>query len=311
LPGIAQEAGNRLHLSPPIVKDRQCNKAILFLILGTFSFGFSGVLIKLCRYPPAVIASFRMILAGLVLTPFCIGSLRSLVREKGFTGLLVLLIPGVLLGLHLQAWVLGLKRTYVASATFIFSINPVFFALLERLLYRRRISTFTYLSLFLVLAGAYWLFVLGDGRLGRTGDLLCLLATLLFVAYLLASRAVAGDVPHLTFIHLIYLWGGVVTLPFVLAAGQLARLDLTDAGSILALAGLALFPTLVGHTSSNYGVRHLAALTVSFFTLTEPVIATAAAALILNELPGVAEFPAYGLFIAATLLYLITSRAEL
>ena len=289
---------------------RQRRIALLFLTVGAVSFGFAGVLVKLCGFPPSVIASFRMILAGLAVAPFCLGQLRDFLREKGIPGFLLLLIPGLLLGLHFQAFIIGLKRTYVASATFIFSINPLFFALFERFLYKRRIPVYTYFCLAMVLGGAYWLFASGGGRLGQTGDLLCLLSTLLFVVYLLVSRRVSADVPHLLYIHVIYLWGGALTLPFALPGGALARVDVTALGSVLALLGLALFPTLIGHTSNNYGVRYLNPLTISFFTLTEPVIASVTAALILSEIPPYREFPSYALFLGATVLYLVKSRAR-
>jgi drug/metabolite transporter (DMT)-like permease len=131
---------------------------------------------------------------------------------------------------------------------------------------------------------------------------------LLFVIYLLVSRRISGDVPHLLYIHVIYLWGGLLTLPFSLAGGELFQVDITAVGSVLALLGLALLPTLVGHTSNNYGVRHLSSLTVSFFTLTEPMIASLSAALILSEIPPYREFPSYALFLGATVLYLVMSR---
>ena len=284
--------------------------ALIFLSVGAISFGFSSVLIKLCAFPAPVIASFRMILAGLVLTPLCLGQLKDLFRKRGISGFLLLLIPGLLLGLHFQAWIIGLKRTYVASATFIISINPLFFALFERFLYKRRIPGYAYISLAMVLGAAYWLFASKGGQLGQSGDFLCLLSTLLFVIYLLVSRRVSEDVPHLVYIHVIYLWGGLLTLPFALTGGGLGRVDVTDIGSVLALLGLALFPTLVGHTSNNYGVRHLNPLTVSFFTLTEPIIASITAALILSEIPPFREFPSYALFLGATVLYLLKSRGR-
>jgi drug/metabolite transporter (DMT)-like permease len=289
---------------------RQQRLALVFLAVGAVSFGFAGVLVKLCDFPPSVIASFRMILAGLAVAPFCLGQLRDLYRQRGIPGFLLLLIPGLLLGLHFQAFIIGLKRTYVASATFIFSINPLFFALFERFLYKKRIPVYTYIALAMVLGGAYWLFAAGGGRLGQTGDLLCLLSTLLFVIYLLVSRKVSGGVPHLLYIHVIYLWGGVLTLPFALAGGALGRVDVTAVGSVLALLGLALFPTLIGHTSNNYGVRYLSPLTISFFTLAEPIIASFTAALILSEIPPYREFPSYALFLGATVLYLVKSRGR-
>lgn len=297
----------------------QQRRAIAFILVGELCFGFSSVLTKICRYPPTVIAAFRMILAGLAVTPLCIGALRRLLRERGLGGLLLLAAPGAVLGVHFQAWVIGLKMTSVASASFLISINPVLFAVAERLIYGKRAAWFTWVSLAMVLGGSYWLLSLRGGRLGQLGDLLCLLSGLLFVVYLLFSRRVSGDVPHLPYIQLVYLWGGLVTVPFALLGiggagrgpwGDLGQVRLADTASLLALVALALFPTLVGHTSNNYGVRHLSPLTVSFFGLAEPVLGTLTAALFLGETPMAREFPAFGLLLAATVFYLLCSRGD-
>jgi drug/metabolite transporter (DMT)-like permease len=89
------------------------------------------------------------------------------------------------------------------------------------------------------------------------------------------------------------------------AGGGLQETSLADTASLLALLGLVLFPTLLGHTAANNAVRHFSPLTVSFFTLLEPVLATVIAALLLGELPAAAQVPAYLLFIAAAVLALL------
>ena len=288
--------------------------AFLFLTVGALCGSFAPIFIRLCRYPAPAVASLRMLLAGLLLLPFCLGDLRRTWRELGVPGFLRLLVPGLLLSAHLQCWVLGLGQTSVGNATFIFSLNPVLFALVERFGSRRPLPAYALASLGLAAAGALWLFLLGGGRLGRTGDLLALVSTLLYVAYLLAARRYAGGVPHLAFAQTIYFWGGLAGLAVAALTRSLAGVRLADTGSLAALAGLVLLPTLVGHTSMNYGVRHLAPVTVSFFSLAEPVIATSAAALLLGEPLRPRELPAYALFLAATLLYLLSAargrRAE-
>ena len=292
------------------VLDSSRRNALVFLIIGGVSAGFSSIFIRLCLYPPSVIAAFRLLLPGLALTPFCLSSLRRVFREKKIWGFLLLIVPGVLLGLHFQFWVVGIKQTYVASGTFMFTISPVFFALFERIIYRKKISAAAYVSLLLVFLGALWMFEAGRGRIGRIGDLLCFISMLLFVVYLIVSREVSRSVPHLTYVQIIYLWGGLLTLPFAIAAGDVGRINSPGAGSMLALLGLAFIPTLIGHTAGNYGVRFFLPLTVSFFTLLEPIVATFAAAFILNEVPSIREFPAYLLFLSATVLYLLKAKRQ-
>ncbi len=281
--------------------------ALAFLSIGALVGGSAAILIRLCLYPAPAVACLRMLLAGILLLPFCLGDLRRTWRAGGPAGFLRLLVPGLILSAHLQCWVLSLRHTSVASATFLFSLNPIFFALAQRFGARRRLAPYVLVSLGLAAVGALWLFLLGGGRLGRLGDLLALASSLLYVAYLLAARRVAGAVPHLAFAQTIYFWGGLAGLPVAWLSGGLAAVRLQDTGSLAALAGLVLFPTLVGHTAMNFGVRHLRPLTVSFFSLAEPILSTAGAALILGEALRPRELPAYGLFLAATLLYLIAS----
>jgi drug/metabolite transporter (DMT)-like permease len=104
-----------------------------------------------------------MLLAGILLLPFCLGDLWRTWREGGLSGFLRLLVPGLILSAHFQCWVLGLRHTSVASATFIFSLNPVFFALVQRFGARRRLPAYALASLGLAVAGAVWLFLLGGG----------------------------------------------------------------------------------------------------------------------------------------------------
>jgi drug/metabolite transporter (DMT)-like permease len=285
--------------------DREKRLALAFLAAGALSGGFASIFVKLCRYPAPVVASLRMLLAGLVLLPFCWRELGHLARERGLKGLLVLIVPGLVLAAHFQSWVLGVRLTSVANATFIASLSPVFFALFQRFVGRQKVPPYGLVSLALGLAGAFWLLLTGRGRLGQLGDLACLAGTLLFVVYLLASQRVSAGVPTAAYVHLIYFWGGLASLPIALVRGDLAAVHLSDTGSLLALLGLVFLPTLVGHTAVNYGVRYLAPLTVSFFSLTEPLVATTAAALLLGERLSVLQLPAYGLLLAATLLYLL------
>lgn len=283
---------------------------LIFMIIGALTFGFSGVLTKVCLFPDTVIASFRLLLAGLFLTPFSITGIRKLLKEQGIKKYLILLVPALFLGIHFQLWVMGVKRTYIATASFIVTLSPVFFALTERLIFRGKIYKKTYVALGMVVVGALWLLWVRGGKLGNEGDLFCFASMLLFVIYLLVSERVSRDVPHLVYIHTIYLWGGLLTLPLTLISGDLAAVRLNDFASLSALMGLVLFPSLIGHTAFNYGVRYFPPLTVSFFTLLEPVFATITAAIFLSEFPGIGEFPSYILFLSATIIIMLKMKSK-
>ena len=227
-----------------------------------------------------------------------------MVRERGIRGLLRLAVPGILLGLHFHLWVAGVRQTSVATATFIFATNPVLFAVAEVAVYRRRLSAADWCALALATAGGAWLVASGGGSSSLAGAALCLAATVLFVLYLVTSEKVSSGTPHPAYVCLIYLVGGLLTLPIALARGEAATTSWTDGGSWLALAALALLPTLVGHASNTYAVRFFPPILVSFTTLLEPILSSIAALVVLGERPRTGELPAYALLAAATTLFL-------
>ncbi len=278
---------------------------MLFLVVGTLSFGTSAVLIKLCRFPAGVVASLRLLVAGIVLTPWAAGALGPTIRKIGWARVAATAIPGLLLGLHFQFWVLGIRQTTAAAGTFIFAANPVLFVLVERVLYRRAVRPSTYLCLFMIAAGAVWLFAVGGTRLGSPGDLLCFLSTLVFVGYLISSERVSVGIPHALYLHLIYTAGGLLTLPLAALGGGFSAMQWNDGLSYLWLGCLVALPTLLGHGSATYAVRYFTPLLVSFFTLAEPILATLYALAILAEVPRLIEVPAYLLFVCATGVFLV------
>jgi len=287
-------------------------RALVFLAFGTITFGFSSVLIKLCAFPAGIVASLRMLIAGVVLAPFCLVAIGSIVRSRSLPRVLALLAPGLLLGLHFQLWVTGVRLTTVAAATFIFATNPVAFAAAELAVYRRRLSGADWTALALLAAGGGWLVAVNRGGIGThlAGDLLCLLATVVFAVYLLASQRVSAGVAHVPYLGLIYLAGGLLTLPIALARGEGPAFDWGNGGAWAALGALALLPTLVGHGSSMYAVRFFPPILVSFLTLCEPILSSIAAFVVLGERPAVREYPAYALFVASTAVFLAARWAS-
>ena len=283
---------------------RRRTVAILFLCAGTLTFGFSSVFIRLCAFPSGLVASLRILLAGSVLLPFAAPGIAAALRARGARGLLPVVIPGLLLGLHFHLWVAGLRQTTVATATFIFATNPVLFAVAEVAVYRRRLSATDWGALALTAGGGAWLAASGGGSAGLGGAALCLASTVLFVLYLVASEKVSPGISHPAYVCLIYLAGGLLTLPLALAHGGAATPAWTDGGAWLALAALALLPTLVGHASSTYAVRFFPPILVSFTTLLEPILSTFAALAVLGERPRTGDLPAYALFAGATTLFL-------
>ncbi|MEJ2482847.1 MAG: asparaginase, partial [Gemmatimonadota bacterium] len=95
-------------------------------------------------------------------------------------------------------------------------------------------------------------------------------ATLDLLAYVVPVYAMAAAV--------CFFWAGMADL----------RITGWPAGTWWALAGLAIGPTLLGHTGFNWALRHVRAYVVSVIFLFEPLGATLLAVLVLGrtEIPG-------------------------
>lgn len=99
--------------------------------------------------------------------------------------------------------------------------------------------------------------------------------------YLLCGRVLRARVPLTAYVTLCYGASGLLLALGARAAGQ--ALGPFSAGTWLLLAALALGPTLIGHTSVNYALRHLPSGKVALAIVGEPIVSAALAWWLLAE----------------------------
>jgi drug/metabolite transporter (DMT)-like permease len=113
------------------------------------------------------------------------------------------------------------------------------------------------------------------------GNMLAIVGAVSGSAYFLLGRGLRSDVPLLHYIWMTYGAAAVVLVIAALAAGHTVLPQ--DGTTWLVLAGLAIGPQLLGHTSINYAMRHLSALLVTIALLGEPVGSAILAFVLFNE----------------------------
>lgn len=262
--------------------------ATLFPVLavGVLAVSSAAVLIRLADAPALVIASYRLGIASVLLSPLVLRRPRRItslgIRELGW-----LVLSGGFLALHFGFWISSLHYTSVASSVVFVTSSPLMVALASWLLLRERISRREVAGITLGIVGGV-VIALGDWRLGREellGDLLALAGAVAVTGYLTIGRWARADKPVLAYVGVVYPTAAALLVGATAVSG--ASFTGYPASTYLWLVMVALIPQVVGHTSFNWVLRHVTATVVAITVMAEPVLASALAWVVLDEAPPV------------------------
>jgi drug/metabolite transporter (DMT)-like permease len=267
---------------------------------------------------PLLLAASRLLIAGVLLLPLYF---REAAREAArrsqpgasiafhFAAFRTAAAGGAVIALHFISWIIGARATSAANSTLIVNMVPIampFVAVaLNRVVPTKRELAATAIALCGVL-----IMGLGDFSLAPEyfiGDVVCFVSMLLFTVYLALSRRLASDGRLWTYIVPLYLIGGFIALAAAAAMnGSLAPPSPADA---LLAFGLALGPTVIGHSILNWAMTVLRPQSVSIANLFQFVSATILAFLIFGEKPH-PLFYLTTVFIICGALLAITEQAR-
>lgn len=272
--------------------------------IGLMAISFGAIFARLAQaegVPSLAVASWRLGLAALVVTPIALlQSGHALARLNRRQGLLAL-AAGFFLALHFATWITSLEYTSVASSTALVTTNPLWIGLASFVLFRERPSRMMLGGIALSFGGSLLIFWsdsqnAGAGANPMFGNLLALVGSWCFSAYLLIGRRLRAGLPLSAYVWLAY---GVAALFLVAASNSSgAPLGGFSATAWAVLAGMALGPQLLGHTAYNWSLRHVSATFVAVVTLGEPVGSAAMAFLVFGEGFAPIQFVGFALLLA-------------
>jgi drug/metabolite transporter (DMT)-like permease len=245
--------------------------------IGLLAISFGGILARLAQgagVPSLSIAAWRLGFATLVATPFALMALSRQAQSYTRRQLLLGLAAGACLAAHFGTWISSLEYTSVASSTALVTTNPLWIGLASFFLFGERPGRAMLAGIALSLAGSFLIF-LSDSQQAATGsdsllgNALALIGSWCFSAYLMIGRRLRAGLTLALYIWLTY---GIAALTlFAAAGGSGLPLGGFALAGWLALAGMALGPQLIGHTSYNWSLRHVSATFVAVVTLGEPI----------------------------------------
>lgn len=291
-----------MHEGPTTRKavSRESGNAVAFaaLMVGNVALAFGPWFVRLTDVGPVAAAFWRISLATpvlLVLAAATGGRLLSSVRGLGW----ILIGSGVLFAGDLAAWHLGIHHTKLANATLFGNAATFVFPLYGFLVARAWPTRTQGLALALAAIGAALL-------MGRSyqlapqnfiGDLLCLLAGLLYAGYfILMSRArqTMAPLPALGFSS------AAAILPLLVSALVLGEKIMP--ANWTPLMSLALLSQVLGQGLMIYALGRLSPLVIGLALLTQPIVAALVGWLYYGETLGVAEFVGAALVAIALVL---------
>ena len=127
------------------------------------------------------------------------------------------------------------------------------------------------------------------------GNLLALVGSWCFSAYLLIGRRLRAGLPLPAYIWLAY--GAAALFLFAASgAGSVELFSLSDTAWLVLLA-MALGPQLLGHTAYNWSLRYVSATFVAVVTLGEPVGSALLAFIVFGESFAPLQFVGFSLLL--------------
>jgi len=253
----------------------------IFLPIGIVAISTASIFIKLCEAPVLIIATYRMMLASLILMPFACykktwrGWKRS---EMGWV-----FLSGLFLSLHFAFWIASLKYTSVTSSVVLVTTHPIFVGIGGWLFLKERIGMNLVLGIALSVLGS-GLISYGDMSLSKEalmGDGFALLGAIAASGYLFVGRKMRKDRDLFSYIFPVYSTAGLILILLSLIFEK-SFLGYSPS-TYFFLFLLALIPQLIGHTTFNWALKYLPASMVAVSILGEPVGSSILAYFILGE----------------------------
>ena len=293
MPSTMADAGHAVLATPP--------GAIAFgaLLLANIALAFGPWFVRATEVGPVAAGFWRLTLA----VPFLLvlagrqGARPMRLRWPLWAGLMA---GGVCFAADLGAWHLGILRTTLANATLFGNAATLMFPIYGFLVARSWPTRTQGWALVLAAAGAALL-------LGRSyqldaknlaGDLLCILAGLLYTVYFILMARARTVLAPLSALVLSTLAGIVPLLIFALAMGE--RVWPTHWGPLI---GLALCSQVLGQGLMIYALGRFPPLVIGIALLVQPVVAGTVGWLVYGERLGLPDL--IGVVMVAVALVLV------
>ena len=284
-------------------------RVFLILFIAMISVSTSPIIARLLVDISAVSVSFwRMFIGGILLW---IISLIPVFNQKPLSNKnrIKTQISGMLLGFHFYFFFSAVKMTTIANATFLGTIAPLFTILIEIFWLKRKISKHIIITLFIILSGSS-IIVMDDFNFSNSytlGNIYAVICSMLLGVGFIISENVRQTESTISFSRTLYISAAFTLFILSIIINQpIFNYTIMNYQNMLGLLILGVVPTIFGHNSLYYAVKHVSPSVIASVPLGEPIIASILAFFIFDE-PLSILIIISGLIIIVGLLYLINA----
>ncbi|MHA6768768.1 DMT family transporter [Sphingobium ummariense] len=264
--------------STPLARVHTPRLAFPALILGNVILAMGAILVRLSDVGPVAAAFWRVTLAAPVLAMLAGSRLTGTRLSAGHWT--AILFAGLFFAADLASWHLGILYTKVANATLFGNASALMLPLWALVVLRQRIGWVQAVALALATVGGGILmgssYELAPANL--RGDMLSLLAGVLYTAYLLVVQDARQRMDSWSVLALT----SVIAAPPLLAAA-LAMGEQVMPGDWLPVIAIALCSQVIGQGLLTYAIGWFSPLVLGLSLLVQPAVSALAGWLLFDE----------------------------
>src|SRR6185369_2992009 len=255
------------------------------LFVGSCALALGPWLVRLTGVGAVAAGFWRLALA----VPFLFAIAAATRQPVHWPGkrLVIIAAAAAFFAADLAAWHTGIHMTKLGNATLFGNSSSLIFALWGLWLARKRPTLLQAAALSLAAIGAALLMGSSAELSARNvrGDMLALLAGVLYTGYLIAVQRARGDIQPLPLLFIASAFGALMLLPFSLLLGEQIIPNNWTFVFVLALSSQVL-----GQGLLVYALGSLSPLVVGLTLLTQPAISTLVGWLVYGETLGALDW---------------------
>lgn len=287
------------------------NKAYIAIAIALSAASFALVFMRLALdagIPSPLVATGRLVIASIALTPIILRRYRSQVRNLDRVDILLAAFAGMWMAIHFLLNAAALLYAKVAIAQVIINTTPLWVAVLETFFLKTKLPRLVWIGLIVAMFGGFLIgmsstlqpeefvpetlatleaAVTGtatEADRAMFGNLLALGGSLAGAFFLTIGRKVRAKVANVPYVWMMFSFAAITGSFFMLFTGVSVTGHSWEGYFWVVMVGLV--PQLIGHSGFNYALAYLPATQVSLTAQAVSITTAIIAFLIFAEIPS-------------------------